>query len=189
MTEPTRAEALRLLGLADPVDDARIDSVIRSEFRTWSSRTNAPDFEARTEAQRRLQELDRAEATLLGARKDRNSAPMSPAPQAPAPDSSKPAWYSNPAPPPPAAWQGATPQVQITSSNARWSMILGIFSVTCCGLFAGVGALYLGYRARNEINLSGGTIQGSGLATTGIVLGWISIGLSALLFIASAGGG
>ena len=44
--------------------------------------------------------------------------------------------------------------------------------------FAGIGAvlaLVFGYRARREINNSGGRQTGSGLATAGIILGWIGI--------------
>jgi uncharacterized membrane protein len=44
--------------------------------------------------------------------------------------------------------------------------------------FAGIGAvlaLVFGYRARSEINNSAGRQTGSGLATAGIILGWIGI--------------
>jgi Domain of unknown function (DUF4190) len=44
--------------------------------------------------------------------------------------------------------------------------------------FAGIGAvlaLVFGYRARREINNSAGRQTGSGLATAGIILGWIGI--------------
>jgi hypothetical protein len=44
--------------------------------------------------------------------------------------------------------------------------------------FAGIGAvlaLIFGYRARREINNSAGSQTGSGLATAGIILGWIGI--------------
>ena len=197
MSSLSRGDALRILGLSDPVTDSEIDVVIRSEYRTWSSRTNAPDFDARTQAQRRLQDLDRAEAALLGSRKDRDATP-------PAAPTTKPDWFnpSSPLPPPPPSRPQsgypaptAGPQGQpsapllVGSSTARWAMILGILSVTCCGIFAGVGALYLGYRARTEIRSSGGRILGDGQATTGIVLGWISVGLTVLLLLASLGGG
>lgn len=44
--------------------------------------------------------------------------------------------------------------------------------------FAGIGAvlaLVFGYRARSQIKNSAGTQTGSGLATAGIILGWIGI--------------
>jgi hypothetical protein len=53
---------------------------------------------------------------------------------------------------------------------------------------AGIGsllALVFGYRARREIRNSAGSRRGSGLATAGIILGWIGI---AILLIAVAGG-
>lgn len=46
--------------------------------------------------------------------------------------------------------------------------------------FAGIGAvlaLVFGYRARREIRDSAGRKTGSGLATTGIVLGWVGIAI------------
>jgi Domain of unknown function (DUF4190) len=56
---------------------------------------------------------------------------------------------------------------------------LAIASVLLAVLwFAGLGAvlaLVCGYRARREIRNSAGTQTGSGLATAGIILGWIGI--------------
>ncbi len=56
---------------------------------------------------------------------------------------------------------------------------LAIASVLLAVLwFAGIGAvlaLVFGYRARRQIKNSAGTQTGSGLATAGIILGWIGI--------------
>jgi hypothetical protein len=56
---------------------------------------------------------------------------------------------------------------------------LAIASVLLAVLwFAGIGAvlaLIFGYRARREIENSAGSQTGSGLATAGIILGWIGI--------------
>lgn len=56
---------------------------------------------------------------------------------------------------------------------------LAIASVLLAVLwFAGIGAvlaLVFGYRARREIENSAGSQTGSGLATAGIILGWIGI--------------
>lgn len=56
---------------------------------------------------------------------------------------------------------------------------LAIASVLVAVLwFAGLGAvlaLVFGYRARSQIKNSAGTQTGSGLATAGIILGWIGI--------------
>jgi hypothetical protein len=56
---------------------------------------------------------------------------------------------------------------------------LAIASVLVAVLwFAGLGAvlgLFFGYRARRQIKDSAGSQTGSGLATAGIILGWIGI--------------
>ena len=58
---------------------------------------------------------------------------------------------------------------------------LAIASVLASVLwFAGLGAvlaLVFGYRARRQINHSAGSQTGSGLATAGIILGWIGIAI------------
>ena len=53
--------------------------------------------------------------------------------------------------------------------------------------FAGIGAvlaLVFGYRARSQIKNSAGTQTGSGLATAGIILGWIGITLPVVILFA-----
>lgn len=88
--------------------------------------------------------------------------------------------------PPPGAPVGYQPayqpvgyvQPQRTSSMATVSMITGILSVTICGLIAGIVAVITGFQAKKEIAASGGTIGGSGQAQAGIIMGFISIGLS-----------
>ena len=62
----------------------------------------------------------------------------------------------------------------------------GLFSI------AGPLALVYGNKARKEIDSSGGRLGGRGMATAGIVMGWIGIGLWALwiiIFIVSASSG
>jgi Domain of unknown function (DUF4190) len=65
--------------------------------------------------------------------------------------------------------------------------ILAIASVLASVLwFAGLGAvlaLVFGYRARGQIKDSAGRQSGSGLATAGIVLGWIGIAVVVTLVI------
>ena len=80
-------------------------------------------------------------------------------------------------------------QVAPSSNEAIWSLVLGILSVTCLGLIAGIPAVILGSIAKRKIAASGGMVRGQGLATAGLVLGWVSIGLSAafiLLMLISA---
>jgi hypothetical protein len=76
-------------------------------------------------------------------------------------------------------------QVAPSSNEAIWSLVLGILSITCLGLIAGIPAVILGTTAKRKIAASGGVIRGQGLATAGLVLGWVSIGFSvlAILFI------
>jgi hypothetical protein len=69
-----------------------------------------------------------------------------------------------------------------TNGSAVASVLLAVLWL------AGIGsvlALVFGYRARREIKNSAGSQKGSGLATAGIILGWIGI---AILLIAVAGG-
>jgi hypothetical protein len=60
------------------------------------------------------------------------------------------------------------------------SMILGILWIYWIGAIL---ALVFGYRARREIDASGGQQTGRGMATAGIVLGWVWIGLLVPLLI------
>ena len=85
--------------------------------------------------------------------------------------------YTPPPPPPPGPGGYAVPQ---TNQKALWSMILGILSLVCCGLLAGIPALILGNSAQKEIAASGGMQTGEGMAKAGVILGWISIALSIL---------
>jgi hypothetical protein len=64
------------------------------------------------------------------------------------------------------------------NQKALWAMILGIVALVCCGVFAGIPALILGNQAKREIAASGGMQGGEGMAKAGVILGWVSIGLS-----------
>jgi hypothetical protein len=59
-------------------------------------------------------------------------------------------------------------------------MILGIVSLVCCGLLAGIPAIILGHIAKNEIDASGGTQEGRGMAQAGFIMGIIGTVLSVL---------
>jgi hypothetical protein len=72
------------------------------------------------------------------------------------------------------------PQPVPNSSNATLSLVMGILGVTILPLLGSIIALVTGYNARKEIRAvqaSGGSLGGEGMATTGIVLGWIGIAL------------
>jgi hypothetical protein len=68
-----------------------------------------------------------------------------------------------------------------TNGFAIASLILGIVGLTWFPLIPSILALVFGYKGRNEIDRSGGTQQGRGLAVAGIVLGWIAIVLIVLV--------
>jgi len=70
-----------------------------------------------------------------------------------------------------------------TNGMAIASLVLGIL------WFYGIGsvlALIFGYKARSEISLSAGTETGRGMATAGIVLGWIGVGGLLLIILLAA---
>jgi len=58
---------------------------------------------------------------------------------------------------------------------------LAIASLVCgivgCFTITAIAAVVLGFVARNQIEKSGGTQQGSGMALAGIILGFVWIGL------------
>ena len=60
-------------------------------------------------------------------------------------------------------------------------MILGILSIVMClGPLAGLPAVILGHKANSTIRRSGGLLQGSGMATAGLVTGYFSIFMIAM---------
>jgi len=73
-----------------------------------------------------------------------------------------------------------------TNGLAIAAMILGILCLYGVG---SILALVFGYQARTQIDSSGGMQTGRGMATAGIVLGWVGIGLMIfLIFVVIAGG-
>ena len=91
-----------------------------------------------------------------------------------------------PAPPPPpqpaAPSHGAgAPTTSKTNGFAIASLILGI--IPCTGITS-ILAIVFGFIARNQIERSGGTQQGSGIALAGIILGFVWIGISVIYWIA-----
>jgi hypothetical protein len=94
-----------------------------------------------------------------------------------------------PAPPPPPPPQPATPSYSAggtsstpkTNGMAIASLVLGI--IPCTGITS-ILAIVFGFIARNQIEQSGGTQQGSGLALAGIILGFVWVGLSVIYWIA-----
>jgi hypothetical protein len=85
-----------------------------------------------------------------------------------------------PPPPPPVGWAPAqaAPR-QTTSGFAVASLVLGL--MLCTGIFGGIRAVVFGNLALARIDASQGAMRGRGLAIAGIVLGWIGIGLTAIV--------
>lgn len=103
--------------------------------------------------------------------------PVSEAPQVP---------LRLPTPAPPVLSYPATASVQQpdssgqkTDGNATASMVFGILSLACLGVVAGIPAVILGHVAKSNIRKSMGRLGGGGLATSGLIMGYISIVVSA----------
>ena len=71
-----------------------------------------------------------------------------------------------------------------TSGAATVSLIFGILAYVFLPLIGAIVAVIAGHMARNEIRASGGRLGGNGLATAGLVLGYIQIGLLVLFVCA-----
>lgn len=74
--------------------------------------------------------------------------------------------------------KSGAPYVLPNSNLAVVSLISGILGLTVLPLVGSVIALVTGYMAKREIQESAGTLGGEGLATAGLVMGWLSIGLA-----------
>jgi len=71
-----------------------------------------------------------------------------------------------------------------TDGKATASLVLGILSILCFGIFTGIPAIILGHISRGNIKRSMGRLTGGGMAMTGLILGYCSAAFS-LLFIAA----
>jgi apolipoprotein N-acyltransferase len=67
-----------------------------------------------------------------------------------------------------------------TSTMAVVSLVAGILGFTAFPVLGSIAAIITGYAARNETRANPPTASGDGMATTGIVLGWVSIGLAVI---------
>jgi hypothetical protein len=78
----------------------------------------------------------------------------------------------------------APPVPSATSKNsalAVWSLVLGILSLACLCLLAGIPAVICGHTAQSRIKKSAGALTGGGLALAGLITGYIGIALSVLI--------
>jgi hypothetical protein len=76
------------------------------------------------------------------------------------------------------------PPVVRTSTLAIISLIGGITGWTILPFLGAIVAVITGHMAHSEINKSGGMITGKGMATAGLILGYLAIvgGLCAICF-------
>ena len=81
----------------------------------------------------------------------------------------------------------AAPDNRATNGTAVAALVCGILGVTACPLVLSVVALVLGYNARSDLRQPGSREQGDGLATAGIVMGWIGVGISVAVALLFAG--
>jgi hypothetical protein len=115
---------------------------------------------------------------------DRGTQPPTPPPPPPAgpPPAPSPPPSPPPTPPPAPPAYGQQPggygytATPGTNGLAIASLVLGIAQIFLC-IIGGILALVFGYISRRQIDESGGTQGGRGMAIAGIILGWIGIGL------------
>lgn len=71
-------------------------------------------------------------------------------------------------------------QILPTSTMATISLIAAILGFTVFPLIGGIVAIFTGYAARKETRATPPTASGDGMATAGIVLGWIQVALTVI---------
>lgn len=104
------------------------------------------------------------------------TAPYEPAASAPYEQPAAPAAYGQPTAP-------AAPQYGYTppppkNDLAVWSLVTGILSYVMCPILLGVAAIITGTMGRRAADE--GLADNRGMATAGVILGWVNIGLSVL---------
>jgi hypothetical protein len=107
-----------------------------------------------------------------------------PQPYAPPQSYAPPQPYMPPVAPQQGAYAVAAPP---TSTTATVSLIFGVLAYVFLPLIGAIIAVVAGHMARKEIRNSGGQIGGSGMATAGLVLGYIQIALTVLAICAIIG--
>ena len=67
-----------------------------------------------------------------------------------------------------------------TAPTAIWSLVLAVVSFFCGWLFTAIPAVICGHVARSKIRKSGGALGGMGIATAGLILGYIALVLGVM---------
>ena len=68
-----------------------------------------------------------------------------------------------------------------TDGKATASLVLGILSILCFGILAGIPAIILGHISRGNIRRSMGRLSGGGMALAGLIMGYVSIFITLLI--------
>ena len=84
---------------------------------------------------------------------------------------------ANETPPPPPAVPQTVPR---TPTVAIWSLVLAILSFFCGWLLTAIPAVICGHVARSKIGKSGGALRGKGIATAGLILGYMALVLGVM---------
>lgn len=69
---------------------------------------------------------------------------------------------------------------QQSNTMAIVSLISGILGFVACGPIGAVVALITGYMAKGQFRENPGLYTGEGMATAGIILGWVNIALTCI---------
>jgi hypothetical protein len=80
---------------------------------------------------------------------------------------------------PPTPPSGPSPAPH-TAPTAIWSLVLAILSFFCGWLVTAIPAVICGHVARSKIRKSGGALGGMGIATVGLILGYIALALGVM---------
>ena len=79
----------------------------------------------------------------------------------------------------PAPATPSSPSVQ-NDGTAVASLVLGILSLICFGILTAIPAIITGHISLGKIKRSGDTLGGKGMAIAGLVMGYITIALTAM---------
>ncbi len=89
-----------------------------------------------------------------------------------------------PAPPAMQPYVVASPAVGSQTSNlAMFSLVFGILSWLFLPVIGAIAAVITGHMGRREIRESGGQMTGGGLATAGLILGYLQLALALFAFV------